>query len=149
MSVNQNYFPPRGTRLKWGTKPLNHSPWYCNVKDQMFPNTAHWTMNISCYVELHNDGFFHFRVEVCDWNFQRKTFSGKSKDALSACLEAERVGLTKIKKLTPRWVLTALKNKWRPPCVFWLNEKYNPILPTTNNGKITEMQEHTKNEDNV
>lgn len=115
MSREQEYFPPQGTEFKWGSKPLNYSPWHCDIGSQMEPALSLWPMRVTALVDL-RDGSYVWRVAVTDFAYKRSYLHGSDRDALAACLEAERAGKTKLQELLPSWVREALANKWRPPC---------------------------------
>lgn len=119
MSREQNYFPPSGTKYKWSPKTLRHSPWYCSITDQHKTSKGlqYWPANVSATVWLKNGEYF-YKVVVTKWDGKLKSqaiFLEKSTDALEACLKAEKIGDREIKKLFTKWVVEALKNKWRPP----------------------------------
>ena len=73
-----------------------------------------WPLSIHCTVDL-IDGHYIWRVYVIDWEHNRQTLNGSSNTALEAIAEAEKAANGAYDKLTPEWVVTALKNNWRPP----------------------------------
>lgn len=115
MSAELDYFPPSGTKYAWFPKTLNYSPWACRLSDLLLPK-HHWPMSITLSVDL-IDGLYHWRVAVRGWRSSdgETVIRGATKEALDACLEAERVGVAQYEKLTPEWVLKALDEGWRPP----------------------------------
>lgn len=58
---------------------------------------------------------FVWRVDVCRWDGTRHTLEGTSITDIEACLAAEAAGETAYVELMPDWIVTALKNGWRPP----------------------------------
>jgi hypothetical protein len=115
MSREQDYFPPQGTKFKWGNKELKHLWWNCNLSTQKEPKLFLFPLNVHLAVDL-RDGLFHWDVKVTDFIHNHSAFSGTSKTAIGACCQAEDVGEAELAKHLPRWVKTALRNKWRSPC---------------------------------
>lgn len=112
MSREQDYFPPSGTKFTWGEKSLNYSPWRCNLIDQKYPKLWTWPARIDLIVDLVN-GKYKWTVEVTPFKGGRYVIKGQSICALKACLAAEKAGEKELKKMFPKWVITALKNGWR------------------------------------
>ncbi len=117
MSRGQDYFPPKGTKFKWENKALDYSPWYCNLSGQKEPKLWLFPLYVNLTVDYHEKtGMFNWTIDVCDFVYNHTILSGCNGTALKACLIAEKIGEVELKKHLPRWVKTALANKWRPPC---------------------------------
>jgi hypothetical protein len=114
MSKELDYFPPNGTKWKWESKTLQHSPWICCLSTQRERKLFTWPLSIVAVVDL-ADGLYHWTVEVCDFRGDRSALFGFSDDPLKACLDAEKFGELRMDDLLPDWARTALVNKWRPP----------------------------------
>lgn len=115
MSRELGYFPPNTGKYKWGSKDLNYSPWVCNFTSQVkdLNNIFIFPFRIICYVDLINDNYF-WSVKITDWNYEGTEIRGISASATEAIKTAEKVAEEYYSKLVPDWVLTALKNNWRP-----------------------------------
>lgn len=114
-----NYFPPKGTKYIWSCKALNYSWWRCDLSKQKAKSKDicfYFPMYIYLNVDL-IDGNYIWKVEVRNWEYEVSYKSGVTGSALEACLAAERYGECEFKKLTPNWIVNALKNKWRPPAL--------------------------------
>ena len=110
MSYELDYFPPEPfNKNGWGSKPLNYSPW----RKYLYSESP---ARISLEVDLF-EGVYHWSVEVTDWNYKHTRYIGTTMTAVEACEKAEQIGNELLKLLTPNWVISALKNKWRPPAI--------------------------------
>lgn len=112
MSYRQDYSPPKkgkkGTKYLWHSKALNYSPWRAEF-------WGCWPASISAWVDQReDDGVFLWRVEVRNFNHDRRVLKGEAPDGLSACLAAEQVGEAEKRLLWLPWMKKAIKAGWRP-----------------------------------
>lgn len=114
MSEELDYFPPNTTKWKWGSKALNYSPWICNLLPQVFPNLYTNGASVKLIVDI-LDGVWKWRLESYYLDGTFVNMKGDANSGEEACNIAETKGEQIIKQMFPKWAITALKNKWRPP----------------------------------
>lgn len=116
MSQALAYHPPTGTKWKWGTKPLNYSPWICNLLAQKECTDQYKLHPLSCtlYVDL-IDGKYLWQVNTLGFDHVRRDDRGFVETALEACTIAEAKGEDFLRLAIPDWARTAIANGWRPP----------------------------------
>lgn len=113
MSMELDYFPPKGTKWKWYPKSLNYSPWGCDLSRQREKLDLH-PLNTHLYVDR-VDGTYLWQVIGFGFDHERFKEEGQAEDPLQACLAAEAAGESRLNEFLPDWVRQALNHKWRPP----------------------------------
>lgn len=116
MSREQEYFPPSGSKYKWGSKALNYSPWICDLGAQMDPDIHYliYPLDVRLYVDL-VDGKFKWVAICVDWHGARSEKTGLAESGSSAIKEAEAFGEEFYNSQMLPWIRTALQAGWRPP----------------------------------
>lgn len=109
MSRELDYFPPQGTKYEWCHKQLQHLPWGARIWE-------HWPASIVAHVSK-KDGVFIWWVDVYTFNYEQKFFEGTAKEALAACLAAEKCADKEKEKIWLPWMDEAVAAGWRPPGV--------------------------------
>lgn len=104
------YFPPTGTKYKWGPPSLTHLGWGCNVACLTHPQSLHLDVD---RVARGYVGLLRFTSINGGKTVLRKTRYYKT--PLSALWAIEKLGDALLAKDTQPWMKKALKMKWRPP----------------------------------
>ena len=107
MSIEQDYFPPKGTKYKQGNKALTYSPQHREIWYQQ-------PASIYAHVNKNKNSFIYF-VQVRDFNRKIEEFTGKTNDALLACITAEKIGDEEKKLIWLPWMEESIKVEWRTP----------------------------------
>lgn len=116
MSYELDYFPPNGTKYNWFHKSLNYSPWVCNLSDQKEKELFLFPAEVKLMVDtmlVKSTIRYVWIVLITDFSYNKTEKKGVEKDAISACLRAEKEGEEQLQILIPDWVRMALINGWR------------------------------------
>lgn len=121
MSFSLNYLPPKCGKFEWGHKLMSYSCWSLRISDKLrelkIPEIRDIDpMSISCSVDV-SEGRYWWRVVAWDWGNRLSEVSGWANSSEEAINEAERVGELYWNQLVEGWMVEALRNGWRPPCV--------------------------------
>lgn len=114
MSRELDYFPPRGTKYKWSEKSIQNSPWFLNLTNQYFNDLNIYPLKAIIRVYLRDDTY-SANIEFEDFNYKRSEHTISAKNPLVVCLEAEDYCEKWIRHNVKDWMITALRNGWRPP----------------------------------